>query len=147
MATEQASTGTEKAGLRVLVVDDSATVRANAEKILRRAGYDVHSASDGFEALALVAEVRPDLIFLDVMMPRLSGYEACQLIKRNGVMRQTPVVMFSSKDGIFDIARGRICGAEDYITKPFSEDDLLGAVHKHFPGEVEHPAERGERGR
>jgi twitching motility two-component system response regulator PilG len=133
VATGQEDTGGERMGLRVLVVDDSATVRANAEKILKRAGCEVRSANDGFEALASVAEYRPDLIFLDVMMPRLSGYEACQLIKRNGAMRQTPVVMFSSKDGIFDIARGRICGAEDYITKPFSEDDLLGAVRKYFP--------------
>jgi twitching motility two-component system response regulator PilG len=136
VATEQNSSG-DKAGLRVLVVDDSATVRANAEKILKRAGYEVRSANDGFEALAFVAEYRPDLIFLDVMMPRLTGYEACQLIKRNAAMKQTPIVMFSSKDGIFDIARGRICGAEDYITKPFSEDDLLGAVRKYYPETAE----------
>ncbi len=136
MATEQ-NGGKERSGLRVLVVDDSATIRANAEKILKRAGCDVHSVNDGFEALAFIGQNRPDLIFLDVMMPRLNGYEACQLIKRNGALKQTPVVMLSSKDGIFDVARGRICGAEDYITKPFSEDELLSVVRKYFPETTE----------
>lgn len=145
MGTDQENTG-ERTGLRVLVVDDSRTVRTSAEAILRRAGHDVRIAGDGFEALAIAAEMHPQLIFLDIELPRLRGYEVCQLIKRNGEMRETPVIMLSSRDGIFDIARGRICGAEDYITKPFTEDDLLGAVRKYFPDETARPRGREEGG-
>ncbi len=114
--------------LKIMVVDDSKTIRRTAEILLKKQGYIVETANDGFDALAKVAEFYPDIIFVDIMMPRLDGYQACALIKQNKVFRETPVIMLSSKDSIFDKARGRIVGSEEYLTKPFSRDDLLGAI-------------------
>jgi twitching motility two-component system response regulator PilG len=115
-------------GLKVLIVDDSRTVRTSAENMLHPAGCEVATAADGFEALAKVADLIPDIIFVDVMMPRLDGYETCVLIKNNQQFKKIPIIMLSSKDGLFDIARGRICGAEQYLTKPFGREDLLSAI-------------------
>ena len=117
-------------GGRVMVVDDSNTIRRSAEIFLKRAGYDVTLAEDGFDALAKVNDFVPDLIFCDVIMPRIDGYQTCAIIKRNARLMSVPVVMLSSKDGIFDKARGRIVGADDYITKPFTKEQLLEAAHK-----------------
>jgi twitching motility two-component system response regulator PilG len=118
-------------GLRVMVIDDSKTIRRTAESLLRKEGYDVVTAMDGFEALSKIADYKPDLIFLDIMMPRLDGYQTCALIKHHRVFRQTPVVMLSSKDGLFDRARGRVVGSDHYITKPFTREDLLDAISQH----------------
>lgn len=117
-----------------MVVDDSQTIRKTAETLLGKAGYEVVSAQDGFEALALVAQHRPDLIFIDIMMPRLDGYQACALIKGNRQYAKTPVIMLSSKDGLFDRARGRLVGSDQYLTKPFTRDELLAAVEAHLKG-------------
>ena len=114
--------------VRILVVDDSSTIRRSAESMLKTEGYDVVTAENGFEALSMVARHNPDLIFVDIMMPRLDGYQTCQLIKNNTTYRDTPVIMLSSKDGLFDRARGRIVGSEQYLTKPFTKDELLGAI-------------------
>ncbi|MFM7119195.1 MAG: PleD family two-component system response regulator [Gammaproteobacteria bacterium] len=113
---------------RVLVIDDSKTIRRSAETLLAREGYDVITATDGFDALAKIADNRPEIIFVDVMMPRLDGYQTCALIKNNAEFRGTPVVMLSSKVGLFDRARGRIVGSDLYLTKPFSRDELLGTI-------------------
>ena len=121
----------EFAGLKVMVIDDSKTIRRTAETLLKKAGCDVITAVDGFEALSKIADQRPDIIFVDIMMPRLDGYQACALIKRNKVFKNTPVIMLSSKDGLFDRARGRLVGAEDYVTKPFSKEELLGAIKRY----------------
>ncbi|OBS08133.1 pilus assembly protein PilG [Acidihalobacter prosperus] len=118
------------APLRVMVIDDSKTIRRTAETLLKKEGCEVVTANDGFEALAKIAEFRPDIIFVDIMMPRLDGYQTCALIKQNGAFRKTPVIMLSSKDSIFDKARGRIVGSEEYLTKPFTRDDLLDAIRK-----------------
>lgn len=118
-------------GLKVMVIDDSKTIRKTAETLLKKQGCNVVTATDGFEALAKIAEHKPDLIFVDIMMPRLDGYQTCALIKHNRIFRETPVVMLSSKDSIFDKARGRIVGSEQYLTKPFSKDDLLSAIKQH----------------
>jgi len=118
-------------GLKVLVIDDSKTIRRTAETLLKKAGCDVLTAVDGFEALSIIAESKPDIIFVDIMMPRLDGYQTCALIKRNSSFRNTPVIMLSSKDGLFDRARGRIVGSEEYLTKPFTRDELLGAIDNH----------------
>ena len=115
-------------GLKILVVDDSKTIRRTAETLLTKEGCQVFTAIDGFDALSKIADHQPDLIFVDIMMPRLDGYETCSLIKHNKVFRKTPVIMLSSKDGLFDRARGRIVGSEQYLTKPFTKDELLGAV-------------------
>jgi len=120
-------------GIKVMVVDDSKTIRHTAESLLKKAGCNVVTVSDGFEALSAVVEHQPDLIFMDVMMPRLDGYKACVLIKHNAEFKNTPVVMLSSKDGLFDKARGRIVGSECYLTKPFTKDELLDAVKMHRP--------------
>ena len=119
------------AGLRVMVIDDSKTIRRTAETLLKKEGCDVLTAVDGFEALAKIADQRPQIIFVDIMMPRLDGYQTCALIKNNPQFRGTPVIMLSSKDGLFDKARGRVVGAEQYLTKPFTRDELLGAIHHH----------------
>jgi len=119
------------AGLKVMVIDDSKTIRRTAETLLKKAGCEVLTATDGFEALALIADGNPDLIFVDIMMPRLDGYQTCALIKRNESYRHIPVIMLSSKDGLFDRAKGRIVGSEQYLTKPFTRDELLGAVRRH----------------
>jgi twitching motility two-component system response regulator PilG len=115
-------------GLKVLVIDDSKTIRRSAENLLSKEGCDVITAIDGFDALAKIADSRPEIIFVDVMMPRLDGYQTCALIKNNSEFKATPVVMLSSKDGIFDKAKGRIVGSDQYITKPFSKDELLGTI-------------------
>jgi len=115
-------------GLKILVVDDSKTIRRTAETLLSKEGCQVFTAIDGFDALSKIADHQPDLIFVDIMMPRLDGYETCSLIKHNKMFRETPVIMLSSKDGLFDRARGRIVGSEQYLTKPFTKDELLGAI-------------------
>jgi len=119
-------------GLKILVVDDSKTIRRTAETLLTKEGCQVFTAIDGFDALSKIADHQPDLIFVDIMMPRLDGYETCSLIKHNKVFRETPVIMLSSKDGLFDRARGRIVGSEQYLTKPFTKDELLGAISKQI---------------
>jgi twitching motility two-component system response regulator PilG len=120
-------------GIKVLVIDDSKTIRRTAETLLKKAGCDVMTAEDGFEALARVVDYRPDVILVDIMMPRLDGYQTCALIKNNDVFRKTPVIMLSSKDGLFDRARGRIVGSDEYLTKPFTREELLGAIRRHAP--------------
>ncbi|GMR17278.1 MAG: twitching motility response regulator PilG [Gammaproteobacteria bacterium] len=122
------STSRSLNGLKILVVDDSKTIRRTAETLLSKEGCQVYTAIDGFDALSKIADHQPDLIFVDIMMPRLDGYQTCSLIKHNKVFRNTPVIMLSSKDGLFDRARGRIVGAEQYLTKPFTKDELLGAI-------------------
>jgi len=118
-------------GLKVMVIDDSKTIRRTAETLLKKAGCDVITAVDGFEALSKITDSHPDIIFVDVMMPRLDGYQTCALIKHNRIFKKTPVIMLSSKDGLFDKARGRIVGSEQYLTKPFTKDELLSAIQKH----------------
>ena len=115
-------------GLKILVVDDSKTIRRTAETLLTKEGCQVFTAIDGFDALSKIADHQPDLIVVDIMMPRLDGYETCSLIKHNKTVRETPVIMLSSMDGLFDRARGRIVGSEQYLTKPFTRDELLGAI-------------------
>jgi twitching motility two-component system response regulator PilG len=115
-------------GLKILVVDDSKTIRRTAETLLTKEGCQVFTAIDGFDALSKIADHQPDLIFVDIMMPRPDGYETCSLIKHNKTFKKTPVIMLSSKDGLFDRARGRIVGSEQYLTKPFTKDELLGAI-------------------
>jgi len=117
--------------VKVMVIDDSRTIRRTAETLLQKEGYRVISATDGFEALSMIADNKPDLIFLDVMMPRLDGYQTCALLKHHQVFRHTPVVMLSSKDGLFDRARGRVVGSDDYMTKPFTRDELLGVIEQY----------------
>lgn len=119
------------AGLKVMVIDDSKTIRRTAESLLKKVGCEVITATDGFEALAKISEYKPDIIFVDIMMPRLDGYQTCALIKSNSVFKATPVIMLSSKDSIFDRARGRIVGSEQYLTKPFTKEDLLSAIKQH----------------
>jgi len=116
--------------MKVMVIDDSKTIRRTAETLLRKQGCEVSTATDGFEALAKIVETEPDLIFVDIMMPRLDGYQTCALIKQNRRFSGTPVVMLSSKDSIFDRARGRIVGSSEYLTKPFTRDELLGAIRR-----------------
>ncbi len=118
-------------GLKVMVIDDSKTIRRTAETLLKKVGCEVITATDGFEALAKIADHRPNIIFVDIMMPRLDGYQTTALIKNNKVFKRTPVIMLSSKDGLFDRARGRIVGSEQYLTKPFTKEELLGAIKKH----------------
>jgi twitching motility two-component system response regulator PilG len=118
-------------GLKVLVIDDSKTIRKTAETLLAKEGCEVFTAVDGFDALAKVADYTPDIVFVDIMMPRLDGYQTCSLIKHNKVFRSIPVIMLSSKDGLFDRARGRIVGSEYYLTKPFTKDELLSAIETH----------------
>ncbi len=119
-------------GLKILVIDDSKTIRRTAETLLSREGCQVYTAVDGFDALAKIADHHPDVIFVDIMMPRLDGYQTCALIKHNRTFKDTPVIMLSSKDGLFDRARGRIVGSEHYLTKPFTKDELLGAIRGHM---------------
>ncbi len=115
-------------GLRVLVIDDSKTIRRTAETLLAKEGCSVMVAVDGFEALAMISDHQPQIVFVDIMMPRLDGYQTCALIKNNQQFKNTPVIMLSSKDGLFDKARGRVVGAEQYLTKPFTRDELLSAI-------------------
>ena len=119
------STGT---GYKVLVIDDSNTIRRSAEIFLKQGGHEVVLAEDGFDALAKINDYQPDLVFCDILMPRLDGYQTCAIIKRNAKFSAVPVVMLSSKDGVFDKARGRMVGSEDYLTKPFTKDQLLQTV-------------------
>ncbi|MBP7914249.1 MAG: response regulator [Vitreoscilla sp.] len=116
---------------RVLVIDDSNTIRRSAEIFLRQGGYEVLLAEDGFDALSKVNDLEPHLIFCDILMPRLDGYQTCAIIKRNPRFAQVPVIMLSSKDGVFDKARGRMVGSDDYLTKPFTKEQLLRVV-AHF---------------
>mgnify|MGYP001466395995 CR=1 FL=1 len=118
-------------GLKVMVIDDSKTIRRTAETLLKKEGCEVITATDGFEALAKIADSHPDVIFVDIMMPRLDGYQTCALIKHNQTFKSTPVIMLSSKDGLFDRARGKIVGSEQYLTKPFTKDELLDAITRH----------------
>jgi twitching motility two-component system response regulator PilG len=121
----------ERSVTRVLVIDDSNTIRRSAEIFLKQGGCEVVLAEDGFDALAKVSDHRPDLIFCDILMPRLDGYQTCAILKRNPEFANVPVIMLSSKDGLFDKARGRMVGSEDYLTKPFTKDQLLQAVQLH----------------
>ena len=118
---------------KVLVIDDSNTIRRSAEIFLRQGGYEVVLAEDGFEALAKVNDIEPDLIFCDILMPRLDGYQTCAIIKRNPRFSSVPVVMLSSRDGVFDKARGRMVGSDEYLTKPFTKEQLLRAVAQFCP--------------
>jgi twitching motility two-component system response regulator PilG len=133
--TQAGATG----GLKVLVIDDSNTIRRSAEIFLGQGGHQVVLAEDGFDALAKVNDHAPDLIFCDILMPRLDGYQTCAIIKRNAKFAHVPVIMLSSKDGLFDKARGRMVGSEDYLTKPFTKEQLLRAVQQ-FNRRVEAPA-------
>ena len=119
------------AGLKVMVIDDSNTIRRSAEIFVAQAGCEVVLAEDGFDALAKIADHHPDIIFVDIMMPRLDGYQTCALIKKNPRLSPTPVIMLSSRDGLFDRARGRMAGSDEYLTKPFTKDSLLRAVASH----------------
>lgn len=121
----------QPAALCVLVVDDSATIRRSAETMLANEGCRVVTAENGFEALSMVTRHHPDLIFVDIMMPRLDGYQTTAIIKNNAEFRDTPVIMLTSKDGLFDKARGRVVGSDLYLTKPFTREELLAAVRQH----------------
>ena len=129
--TQQDDQGISLKGLRVMVIDDSKTIRRTAETLLVREGCEVVTATDGFEALAKIADHNPQIIFVDIMMPRLDGYQTCALIKNNQTFKTVPVIMLSSKDGLFDKARGRIVGSEQYLTKPFTREELLGAIRTY----------------
>ena len=118
--------------IKVLVIDDSNTIRRSAELFLRQAGYEVILAEDGFDALAKISDHQPRVIFVDIMMPRLDGYQTCALIKKSGKHQKTPVIMLSSKDSLFDRARGRMVGSDEYLTKPFTKESLLKAVESHL---------------
>jgi len=122
---------------KVMVIDDSKTIRRTAETLLKKVGCDVITATDGFDALAKIADSKPDIIFVDIMMPRLDGYQTCALIKNNSTFKKTPVIMLSSKDGLFDKAKGRIVGSDQYLTKPFSKDELLNTI-RHFVPQAQH---------
>ena len=121
----------DNAGLKVMVIDDSNTIRRSAEIFLTQAGCQVLLAEDGFDALAKITDHLPDVIFVDIMMPRLDGYQTCALIKKNPRLSSTPVIMLSSRDGLFDRARGRMVGSDEYLTKPFTKDSLLKTVASH----------------
>src|SRR5579859_4101869 len=114
-----------------MVIDDSKTIRRTAETLLKKEGCDVVTATDGFDALAKISDHQPNVIFVDIMMPRLDGYQTCALIKQNAMLKSTPVIMLSSKDGVFDRARGRLAGSDRYLTKPFTKEGLLEAVHQY----------------
>ncbi len=136
-ASDDVGKASINAAIKVLVVDDSVTIRRTAESLLKREGYQVESAEDGFEALSRIVDWRPDIIFLDIMMPRLDGYQTCAVIKNNRQFSPTPVIMLSSKDGIFDRARGTLVGSEQYLTKPFTREELLEAIHQHVTAEAQ----------
>ncbi len=119
------------AGIKVMVIDDSNTIRRSAEIFLVQSGCEVILAEDGFDAMSKITDHQPNVIFVDIMMPRLDGYQTCMLIKKNLRFRDTPVIMLSSKDGLFDRVRGRMVGSDEYLTKPFTKDSLLQAVKKH----------------
>jgi len=140
MADTTAETRGSLAGVKVMVIDDSNTIRRSAEIFLLQAGATVILAEDGFDALAKIADYLPEVVFVDIMMPRLDGYQTCALIKKNPRFAATPVVMLSSKDGLFDRARGRMVGSNEYLTKPFTKDSLLKTVGAHVRGA---PADSG----
>jgi twitching motility two-component system response regulator PilG len=117
--------------VKVMIIDDSKTIRRTAETLLAKAGCEVVTAVDGFDALAKIADTRPDIIFVDIMMPRLDGYQTCALIKNNNEFKNTPVIMLSSRDGLFDKAKGRIVGSDEYLTKPFGKGELMAAIEAH----------------
>ena len=119
-------------GIKVMIIDDSKTIRRTAETLLKKAGCEVITATDGFEALSKITDQNPDVIFIDIMMPRLDGYQTCALIKNNHIYKNTPVILLTSKDGLFDRARGRVVGSDQYLTKPFTKDELLGAITNHI---------------
>ncbi|MEJ6007847.1 response regulator [Paucibacter sp. AS339] len=127
----QVPEGSRAYAAKVLVIDDSNTIRRSAEIFLKQGGHEVVLAEDGFDALAKLSEYQPDLVFCDILMPRLDGYQTCAIIKRNPLFSGVPVVMLSSKDGLFDKARGRMVGSQDYLTKPFTKDQLLQTVLTH----------------
>ena len=135
-ATPAPSAAPASPSVRVLVIDDSNTIRRSAEIFLRQGGHEVVLAEDGFDALAKVNDHTPDLIFCDILMPRLDGYQTCAIIKRNPRFAGVPVIMLSSKDGVFDKARGRMVGSEDYLTKPFTKEQLLRAVAQYHPAKL-----------
>ena len=138
---------TPLAGIKVMVIDDSKTIRRTAELLLRKEGCEVVTATDGFDALHRILDSEPDIIFVDIMMPRLDGYQTCALVKRHEHYRHTPVVMLSSRDGLFDRARGRLVGCEEYLTKPFTREELVGAIHRYVNAAAEGgpPAGAGAR--
>ena len=124
----------QSSALKVMVIDDSKTIRRTAETLLKNVGCEVITAIDGFDALAKIVDHHPHIIFVDIMMPRLDGYQTCALIKNNRAFKSTPVIMLSSKDGLFGKAKGRIVGSEQSLTKPFSRDELQSAIKPHVPG-------------
>ncbi len=126
--------GTLNVGVKVMVIDDSKTIRRSAQALLKDTGCQVITAVDGFDALVKIIDNAVHIIFVDVMMPRLDGYQTCALIKHHSALKATPVVMLSSRDGVFDKARGRSVGSEQFLTKPFSKETLLGAIQAHVPG-------------
>ena len=136
---EDATKSGSLSGMKVMVIDDSKTIRRTAETLLKKEGADVVTATDGFEALAKISDHQPHIIFVDIMMPRLDGYQTCALIKKSAKFHATPVLMLSSKDGLFDRARGGMVGAVAYLTKPFTKDSLLAAVREHTGGAVATP--------
>jgi len=117
--------------IKVMIIDDSTTIRKSAELFLGQAGFQVMVVENGFDALMRVMDDKPDILFIDVMMPRLDGYQTCQIIKRNPEFKDMPIIILSSKDGLFDKARGKIVGATEYLTKPFTKEGIIGAVKKH----------------
>jgi twitching motility two-component system response regulator PilG len=117
--------------VKVMIIDDSSTIRKSAEIFLKSSGCEVIMAEDGFEAMHKIVDNQPDIIFIDIVMPRLNGYQACMLIKKNPVYQSIPVIMLSSKDGLFDKAKGRIAGSDDYLTKPFSSENLINIIQKY----------------
>ncbi len=117
--------------VKVMIIDDSSTIRKSAEIFLKSSGCEVIMAEDGFEAMHKIVDNQPDIIFIDIVMPRLNGYQACMLIKKNPVYQSIPVIMLSSKDGLFDKAKGRIAGSDDYLTKPFSSKNLIDVIQKY----------------
>ncbi|MEO8718323.1 MAG: response regulator [Burkholderiales bacterium] len=125
--------------IKVLVIDDSNTIRRSAEMFLRQAGFKVILAEDGFDALAKISDHQPRVIFVDIMMPRLDGYQTCALIKQNPKLKATPVIMLSSKDGVFDRARGRLAGSDRYLTKPFTKEALIDTVNEYLKPAVPNP--------
>ncbi|WP_154222208.1 twitching motility response regulator PilG [Marinicella rhabdoformis] len=118
-------------GLKVMVIDDSKTIRRTAETLLKKEGCEVITVDNGYEALSQISDLEPNIIFVDIMMPRLDGYKTCALIKMNSEHKNTPVIMLSSKDGLFDKAKGRVVGAEEYLTKPFTKEELIEAIEAH----------------
>lgn len=125
------SVGAHALPLKVLVIDDSNTIRRSAEIFLKQGGHQVLLAEDGFDALSKILDHEPDIIFCDILMPKLDGYQTCAIIKRNAKFAKTPVIMLSSKDGLFDKAKGRMVGSQDYLTKPFSKEQLLQTVMRY----------------